>query len=179
MANGYNPYQSGNLQAGVQQYGDVEGQRIKRLQGILGSQALQGKHMKKIREEIKKVEAAIKKKQKKRGIFGGLLSLGSMFLPPGMGWLAKSLISGLISGGTAASTKDMMKKQKSRIDKLSSGTLADKLIDPTSEAIQSGIDELDPIKSAIEAFALSAISGKVGKKICRQMFMNMCVSILF
>ena len=106
------------------------------------------------------------RKRRRRGFLGGLLSLGSMFIPGGKWWL-KPLIGAITKGGVTLSTEDMLKKEKDRIDKMKKGTLADELISSYSDIAQDEISSLDPVKAAVESFAADAILQAGAKSISK------------
>ena len=166
MANGYNPYQGGNIQNIVQSYGDQGLQRSKNIQNILLQKSMQGKHIKKVEKGLKKIRDRMNRKRRRRGFLGGLLSLGSMFIPGGKWWL-KPLIGAITKGGVTLSTEDMLKKEKDRIDKMKKGTLADKLVSAYSDIARDEISSLDPVKAAVESFAADAILQAGAKSISK------------
>lgn len=162
MPRGFNPY--GNIQPQLEQY-DVQRslQNVAR-QGLLGTKWQQGKYAKHIEKKVSKIEKDLARRRKRAGVLGGLFSLGSMFIP-GMGLWGKSLLSGLISGGSQAGTKRWTKKAREDIERLQQGTFADKGLKELQKGYTKNIKELDPLKAAVESAALTFAMGSVGDKV--------------
>lgn len=157
----FNPYQDSQPQ--VQQYGDMKGILNKIKESIQTDKRFKGQHIKAINEDIEAILNDMRKKKKKKGVIGGLLSLGSMFIP-GLGTLGKSLISGLISGVTSKNTLNMLKDKKGKIQDLMSGTFMDKTLRDVESGIESDMESYDPVRAAIESAALTAIMSSAGGK---------------
>ena len=157
----FNPYQDSQPQ--VQQYGDMKGILNKIKESIQTDKRFKGQHIKAINEDIEAILNDMRKKKKKKGVIGGLLGLGSMFIP-GLGTLGKSLISGLISGVTSRDTLKMLKDKKGKIQDLMSGTFMDKTLRDVESGIESDMESYDPVRAAIESAALTAIMSSGGGK---------------
>ena len=161
MPIGFQPYE--NIQPQLERY-----DTIKSLQRFMSSSAVASKWQKNqvadyIEDKIKDIEKELKKKQRNQGIIGGILNVAAMFIP-GMSVLGKSLLSGLIAGGTSLTSKKMIKKLKGRVEDLRSGLFTDKLVKDIETQYQGHIDNLDPVKAATTSFALSMLTGKIGEK---------------
>tara|TARA_R100000234_G_scaffold109795_2_gene81821 strand:- start:10901 stop:11887 length:987 start_codon:yes stop_codon:yes gene_type:complete len=157
----FNPYQDSQPQ--IQQYGGMKEILNKIKEGIQLDKRFKGKHIKAINEDIEKILNDINKKKKKKGLIGGLLGLGSMFIP-GLGKLGKSLISGLIAGATSKDTLNMLEDKKAKIQDLMSGTFMDKTLRDVESGLESEIESYDPVRAAIESAALTAIMSSSGGK---------------
>lgn len=157
----FNPYQDSQPQ--IQQYGGMKEILNKIKEGIQLDKRFKGKHIKAINEDIEKILNDMREKKKKKGLIGGLLGLGSMFIP-GLGTLGKSLISGLISGFTSKDTLNMLKDKKGKIQDLMSGTFMDKTLRDVESGIESDMESYDPVRAAIESAALTAIMSSGGGK---------------
>ena len=160
MAVGFNPYKA--IQSEISQYSDMSNlsSKIKQAQGE--SKSKQRGHVKILEEKIKDIEAQIKKKKKKRGLLGGAFNIASLFVPAlrALKPWQTALLGGVSAGVTSQSTKDMLKRMKSKTDALKSGTFADELIQGQVDSLQKDIDKYDPTKVALENAFLSWAGGK-------------------